>query len=152
MSGQLNHSPAQILQYYLDDQLLATLPESDGSWPVFAGLLPDTPSNAICVYNTESKLDGRENINGEMQEHHGIQIRFRSDTYSAGWQKAVAVALNLDALHRVEVPIGSETYLIQAVSRTGGIIDLSMDEVPATRRRNFVLNALMSVRENAGTG
>jgi len=152
MSGILNHSPAEIIQYYLDDQSLATLPSSDGFWPVFAGVLPTTPSNAICVYNTEGRISGREHVTGETQHHHGVQIRVRCDSYSTGYAKAMEIANNLDSLHRVEVPIASDTYMLQAVSQTTDILDLGMDDAPATRRRSFVLNALVSVRPNAGTG
>ena len=152
MSRTLNHSPAEIIQYYLDDQSLGSLPSSDGLWPVFATSMPDTPDNAICVYDTEGKGEGREHISGATHFQHGIQVRVRSSSHKVGYQKAGDIILAFDALHRAEVPLGSDTYMIHAVNMTSPILPLGLDEAPASRRRSFVINALVIVTPRAGTG
>jgi len=47
-------SPADIIrQLLLDMGLVAT----SGSWTAFVSFLPESPDNAICVYDTAGKLD-----------------------------------------------------------------------------------------------
>lgn len=70
------------------DYLAANLPGGHVvGTDIFAGLLPDTPNTAICLFQTAgAKPDPIENI-----EYPGLQILVRAPSYSDSWTLANAV-------------------------------------------------------------
>lgn len=126
---------------------LGTDPASNGPWPVYAAGEPDKPDSAITVYDTVGRQEGRTHVDGEAQEHHGVQVRVRSAAHTAGYAKAraVAVALDEDVLMN-SVHIGAASYRVWAVARTGDVLSLGK-ESPDSKRSLFTINALVSLRQ-----
>lgn len=154
MSGLLNHSPALIVANYLVDSGLASGPGPGGSWPVFVNKEPDVPDECITVYDADGRLEGRTHVDGEMQEHAGIQVRVRVAPHRIveGYQKTKTILRNFDTqVLRTLVTIGSNTYKIQAITRQSDVIPLG-DESPTSRRYVQVANALVSLTQLPGTG
>lgn len=145
MSGDLNHSPADIIQQLLIDQILGTKPESAGTWPIFSTYERDNPDNAVTVYDTAGVVHGRHHATGDTQLHYGIQVRVRAKDHSTGFDKAQDIFNELDNVDKYTVTVGSSTYAVQAVTMTSSIIPLGVETV-AGRRRLFTINALVALR------
>jgi hypothetical protein len=128
---------------------LGTTPPGAGyTWPVFVAGEPPTPDNVVTVYNTLGKDEGRSQVDGERQEHHGIQVRIRGATHDIGYRKARAIATALDrSVYQEGVDIDEFSYLVHCVSRTGDVLDLG-SETPESKRQVFTINALVSLRES----
>ncbi len=147
MSGSLAHSPADIVRYLLIDKSLGTLPSDGGSWPIFADGEPDAPDSVITVYNMAGRLGGRTQVDGEQQEHPGIQIRIRDPDSRGGGTKARAIAIALDESIRLDnVTIGDNVYKVYAISRIGSVLSLGK-EVPSSKRNLFTINAVVALRQ-----
>ena len=135
-------SPAATIRKLLIDLGLGT---ASGSWKIFVGFLPDQPDDAICVYDTTGKLDGRV-MAGEQIEHEGVQIRVRNRSYPDTWDKINTIATTLDTIKRTIVEIsGSELYLIHNVSKTGSIMSLGIEERGSRRYHHFTLNVVLTM-------
>lgn len=154
MTGTFNHPPAFVIMQYLIDQGLGTARSAGGSWPIHYGDEPDTPDNCITVYDSEGRTQGRAMTSGEVQELNGIQVRVRCAPTQIveGYKKCHNIVRNFDSsVNRTYVPIGSDTYLIQAISRTSDVISLGT-ESPSSRRRIYTATALVSMTLMPGTG
>lgn len=79
-TSSLSHSPTEITR-----QLMLV---ADPSEQVFVGGEPPTPDDVITLFDTEGTSDGRIQINGQLQQHYGLQLRFRATDYPTGWRKA----------------------------------------------------------------
>ncbi len=149
MSGALTHSPADVVRQLLIDMDLAeaSTPLSPPSWSVYVGAEPDTPDSAVTIYDTEGRIAGFTNPDGEAQEYHGIQVRVRAPDYASGSERARAIAVGFDEeVNRDNVTIGAVNYCVCSVTRTSDVISLGMDK-PASRRQLFTINALANVRK-----
>ena len=151
MSGPLDHTPAQIIQYMLEDLSLATLPSNGqgaSDWPVFLSGLPNDPDNAIMVRDTAGIQNGRFMTDGEQQENFGFTIVIRSNKYTTAFTKAKAIKIALqETVLRTSVTIGSDVYLIQAIHPESGPIDAGKEE--ESQRRLVTVNAVVNVRQTA---
>lgn len=148
----MGHTPADIVRQYLIDNDLGTLPSAGETWPVFVSNEPNSPNNAITVYNTEGRIDGRSMQTGEQWEHPGVQIRVRATDYRTGHNKAELLILALDEqLYRETISLSgvggaSGTYLLQSVSRTAALAYLGVE--PAKGRRHlFTINAVVTAKQ-----
>lgn len=158
-------SPAEILAAYFTRQnvgyepgLTSTTtsdPSENANWPIYISYLGDDdtlPDFAIVVYDYKGFIEGRLLTTGETIEHYGIQIRMRSLEYSDGYSKALQIANLLDAINRPSVQLGSNTYRIDAASRSS-IIPLGTDpeanrmiRTSGDRRRHyFSINVHLSL-------
>lgn len=147
--SSLQHSPADITRRALILLGLGTLPTSNGIWPVSAESEPDAPDECVTVYTTVGKDHGRTMIDGEMQQHYGIQIRVRSRTPTVGWVKADTVATTIAARNQVydlTVVIESSVYLVHCFANIGDVLPLGK-EAPTSKRNLFTINALLSVKQ-----
>jgi len=101
----------------------------------------------ISTFDTESILDGRVQIDGQTIEHFGVLVRVRSDDYQEGYVKArdIAVALDLD-IEQTTTTIGSTDYLVEAVTRRGGVISLGK-ESGRSKRDIFTVNTIVTLRQ-----
>lgn len=140
MPGALNHSPAKITRELL---IQLGLGSDGGTWPVYATSEPDTPDNAITVYNAAGRVQGTTNTDGEVQESHGVQVRVRSALEEAGYAKARAVAVALDAVDRDLVTIAGSQYDVQLFDRSGDVLSLGKD--PSSSRKLFTINGVLMV-------
>ena len=145
MSGTLTHSPADIIRYLMIDFALGTIPSDGGAWPIFVGQEPNNPDDVITIFDTAGIHDGRLQVGGEVQEHHGFQVRVRAANHVDGWTKinAIDVTLNESVLLDTTT-ISSQDYTIQSITRKGTIIPLGKEK-PDSRRDVFTLNAVTSL-------
>ena len=147
MSGSLVHSPAQIISQLLIDLSLGTAPVDEGSWPIRFSGEADSPDNVITVYDAPGIKDGRSQIDGEVQEHHGIQVRVRAGKHGVGYTKARAIAIGLDeSVQLNSVTISESVYLVYAISRTSDVLALGKDH-PTSNLNLFTLNAVVALRQ-----
>ncbi|QDP54888.1 MAG: hypothetical protein Unbinned3891contig1000_86 [Prokaryotic dsDNA virus sp.] len=141
-------SPADIIAQHLIDEALGTDVSASASWPVRVGFQPDEPDNAICVFDITGREDGRNMSTGYRVEHPGVQVYVRGSSYIAGFDKAEAIALALDAILRTQITIDSTVYLVQNVSRTGPILSVGVTGDEDRKRHQFTINATLTYREN----
>ncbi|MDB4786217.1 minor capsid protein [bacterium] len=147
MSGALDHSPATIIRQWMVNESLATLPSAAGSWPASTAFMMDTPDNAIQVISQAGLQYGRSHIDGEIEEHLGVQVIVRSATHDAGYTKADAIKASMDTSSKLyTLTISSSTYTIYAITRRGNVLDLGTEPTP-TNRHLFSINATFSVRK-----
>ncbi len=140
MPGLLHHSPAYVIRQLLVDLGLGSNPASGTDWPVFSPKLPATPDNAIVVRGTLGTSDGRSQVNGESQMHHGFQIMVRASTDSEGEVKAQAILDALDKnVYREGVTVDGTNYCIHSVSLKGDVIPIGT-ETPTSKRVLFTIN------------
>lgn len=143
--GTLDHPPAKIVRELMVALSLGTDPDLGGAWPCYYSATPDKPDRMITVLDTQGRLLGSRQNDGQQDEYHGIQVRVRSDKDNTGYAKARTIATTLDgssALKRT-VSIGSSHYVVHSLGRTGDVI--SLGEVDGSRRRIFTLNYLVNV-------
>lgn len=152
MSGSLAHSPADVIRHLLIGLGLGTNPADGEAWPVYVSSEPDRPDSVITTYDTSGRLNGRTQVDGEVQEHHGIQIRVRDANPAAGFKKANEIAIALDETVYLDtvaiedvVGTGVSRYLVWNVSRVSGIFSLGKD-VETSKRNLFTINAVVSLR------
>lgn len=152
MSGQLDHSPAQIIQRLLVAEAVATLPTNNGSWPVYAYNEPESgngvPENIIVVYDTSAQLDGSNMIDGQHTQHPGVQIRIRSTSEPVGHSKASQLLTVLSGVNREAIAISPNVYMVHAFALTSGIIDNGRDK-PNSSRRSYTFNGTVSVTQTS---
>lgn len=151
MSGPLKNSPAEVIATTLLAMGLGSSPTSNPvqAWPIFATNEPSGPDNCITVYDTEGIKDGRTMIDGEVQLHHGFQIRVRSLDHSTGYQKANAIAIAIDEqVNQMDVTISPNVYIVWAISRKGDVIPLGT-EGGKSKRSLFTINAIVALQEIA---
>lgn len=148
MAGTLAHSPAHILQRLIIDLGLGSLPPSL-AWPVYIGSEPDgtnIPDNVITVYNTDWRDHGRTMTDGHRQGMEGFQVRVRSQTQPVGYNKAHAIAIALDEqVYQRIVTIDGVSYLVHAISRSGGVLDLG--KMQGSSRNLHTLNGFVSLTQ-----
>jgi len=136
---------AEPIHTFLLDLGIAKL---TGDWQAFISFLPDSPNNAIVVYDTAGKVDGRIMKTGERITHPGIQIGIRGANYSALVLKVLEIAEALDNAKRTLIAVDSETtYILHNASRTGDIIPVGVEEVGDRRRHLFTINATITIEE-----
>ena len=138
-------SPADIIYQVLLDSGIV---EESGKWVAYVSFLPDAPDDAVCIYDTAGRLDGRVMVTGEQVVHPGVQIRVRGLSYVEVWEKANEIAKGLDGLAKVSVALSSsEAYTLINVSRTGDIIPVGIEEENGRRRHHFTINAVVTLEK-----
>lgn len=148
MSGSLAHSPADVVRRLVIGLGHGTAPAiPPGAWPVYIGTEPSAPDDCVTVFDTEGRIVGAVQHNGEVQEYHGIQVRVRAADYATGYAKARAIAVALDTdVERDAVTVGAGSYCACSVTRTSDVVSLGLDR-PQGRRQVFTFNALANVRQ-----
>jgi len=152
VSGNLNHSQAKIIAKLIIDLGHGITPVvgSTTEWQVYSSHEPDSPTNAITVYDTAGRQAGRL-FNGETQAMNGFQLRIRSDLQTDGRGKIEDIKEAFDKdVKRAVVHVGESWYVVHSIARTTEIIPLGVDS--ATRRRTWTLNAVTAIRLYSTTG
>lgn len=149
------YNPARVLaQSLVNAGVAGQLGPSSSEWTCYLNYMPDGTGihdNVISVYDTQGRTDGRLMGTGQTIDHPGFQIRIRGTQHQTAYGKAKEVIDHLDALLREGLVIGSDSFTIQAASRTGRILPLG-PENDAKRRHQFTVNGTMTlVEEPAGT-
>ena len=145
MSGSLEESPADIIRQLLIDLSMGT---ASGTWPIYSFWEPDTPDNCITIYHTAGDLVASHQIDGEVQEYHGFQVRVRSSTPEVGFTKARAIAVSMDSMIQDAVVIGANVYLIYSIVRKTDVIPIGK-ETPTSFRDVFTINAVACLRQTS---
>lgn len=139
----MNHTVADIIRRMLVTLGQGTLPSANGSWPIYAHNLPDTPDNAVVVYDTAGLLDGRSGADSVMEEHYGIEIMVRSSGVT-GYTKADAIAVAMDTVQNVSVTVDTTSYVVHAITRKSGVLKAGT-ETPTSKRYLFTVNAVVAL-------
>lgn len=146
MSGVLLHSPGDIVRRALIAIGQGLDPPST-PWPIYADAEPNSPDNVITVYGTSGNMDGRMMADGSWVVHHGIQVRIRSATPTAGFVKANAIAVAMDqSIYQQGITISGTSYLVHSISRKGEVIPLGKEE-PGSKRNVFTINAVVVIKK-----
>lgn len=128
MPGLLTLSPADIISRLLVVKILATDPSSNTEWPAYVNSEPTSPDRVITVYDTEGVGHGRIQVSGFRPEHHGIQIRIRSDRSDIGYTRGRLIAVTLEQnVYEENITIDGVDYKIHSLNRQGDVIPLGSD-------------------------
>ena len=126
--GLLIHSPANVLSQLLMDKGAGTDPIDEDAWPIYSNGEPSSPDNVITITDTSGEIQGRVMFTGQELEQYGVQIRIRCNDPEDGFAKANALTVTMDQeIYRDTVTLDSDTYLVHAVNRKGGVIVLGKD-------------------------
>lgn len=132
-------SPAVILA----TRLRALEQTSEDAWGVYVSAEPPEPDRVITVYDTSGTLEDRLQRSGRVPSHPGVQVRVRAESYPIGWDKAVAVATILDAIHNTSITVDGTAYVVQVAKRTTDVLPLGMEV--GTKRNLFTINARLTI-------
>jgi hypothetical protein len=151
MPGAMNHSASDVLRYRLVELGHGTLPSASSAWPIYVSQRPDKPDQLIVITDTGGFHDGRVQADGEVQGRDGCQILIRANTYTIGFPKANDIAIALDeSVYDDSVTIGTDTYTLHSVSRTGSMNPVHLGkEIEASKRDLFSINCTISVRQTS---
>lgn len=141
------NSPAELLRSALVAAAVGADPESgpNPTWPVFVSHLPSNPDNAICVYDTSGKRDGRI-MTGPSISKPGWQVRIRAVDYRTAAGKMKEIQRALDAISQFALTLDGDSYVIEAVTQTGTPLSLGQ-EPDASRRDGITLNGTVTYKE-----
>lgn len=140
------NSPANIIRRHLIDRAYGA---ATGNWATFVSFLPNDPNQAICIYDTAGRMDGRLMRDGFQIIHPGVQILVRGKTYLETYRKAKTIALYLDTIQGFSVVMaGDAVYLLRNVSRTGDLMPLGVETDGDRRRYLFAINAVLTFTES----
>lgn len=149
----LNHTPDQVLRQLLIDLGVGVMGGKQGDWPIFCTEEPETPDECITLYWGAGQLDGLFQINGETQEHYGIQVRVRGKGYQSAYDKVKSVMLELEQhvmMTTVTVPlvdaVAAGTYVAECCTRASGPLYLGTERDNA-ERDVFTINYLATITQ-----
>lgn len=142
------HTPADVLAEALVQGGHGVRPSSTSTptWPVFVGHLLNKPDNAVCVYDTNGRSDGRIQRTGRTVRKPGWQVRVRSRTRQVGIVKIKAIQKYLDSVRKMPIIIGTDRYTIGSVTQTSDILPLGREPGTAVRD-SFTLNGTITLKE-----
>jgi hypothetical protein len=128
---------------------LGTDPDRNRPWPVYVNEMPEEPDNCIVVLDTDGILNGRFQVDGQVQEQFGIQITVRSPDFSTGRNKARELAIALDEdVYDQSVVVEGSTYLVHALSRKSSVLPIGR-ESENSQRQLFTINFTASIRKTS---
>jgi len=147
----MSDAPSKIIRQFLIDQdIIHDITASgEGVWKSFMAYFPELPDDAVCLYDTSGRFDGRMMRGGEKIEHPGLMVMVRGVSYERAWSKAKAIEAAFDSAHRVRVAIPDGVdYVVQNISRTAPLMSLGVEtDGPKGRQRYlFTVNAVLTVR------
>lgn len=116
----------------------------EGDWPIYVGMLPDEPDEAIAIFDTAGTLDGRLMATGETIEHPGIQVRVRGFNYAPTKAKIDAIAVAISSQSGSQVELDGDTYVLKNISRRGSVNNLGIGDDDKSRY-HFTLNAITTI-------
>ena len=146
MPGPLQHAPSDLVRHALIDLGIGSFPPAT-PWPISSGEEPAHPDNVVTIYDVRGRDHGRNMVDWERAEHHGIQVRVRCLHYAVGYRKArqIAIAFDTEIFRQVIIPEPDYLYFIHNVTRTTDVVYIGK----ASKDDNhliFTVNALTIVR------
>jgi hypothetical protein len=157
MSGELLHTPSEIVAQMLVDLGVADYPEDDGltGWVIFPTKLPELPEQAIGVIDTTGRLHRRAHVTGVIGEHYGIQFLVRgANAPVTSYIKCKELMHFIDTeVNREIVVLGDYTYRVNALTRTSVTMPAGRDGARFLHSGNALASIeLLSVETGTGTG
>lgn len=152
VSGTLTHAPADVIRNLIIDLGDGTAPSDASAWPVYVATEPNAPDNVITITDTTPVIQGHSQINGEVQENYGVQIRLRANDFHEGQEKARAIAVALDAATLKTVRVGDvagtgdESYTVMSVTRISGPLSLGKN-VTTSKLNVFTINYTVAMQQ-----
>jgi len=125
---------SEIIQKWLQDQGLV----NGTTWPSKIESFPEDPDNLVAIITTSAVKQGRL-MEGEVIEKPTFEIQVRCRTFKDGYLKMLAIQQAIDAVHKNEVSIGDDTYVLHAIKRNSGFAPLGAETTSLKRREWFVL-------------
>ncbi len=142
-----NHSTEDVIGKLLVDFGLGQQTDVANDWFVYVNSLPHDPDNAIAVYGSESRTQGRIQQTGRIVEQYGFQVYLRSNTYEVGRSKMSAIGSKFDKeVKRTNVTIDGTNYLIHAITRYGSVLFVGTEQ-PQGTRKEFSLNCVVTFNQ-----
>lgn len=138
----MNNTPAEIFRECLVGLGFGTMPTAQQAWPVYLGFMADTPDNALGVYDTAGRLQGRT-VDGTLTKY-GIQVRARGE-YLTTYKKLNAIYEALDEVKDDTVILGSNVYVIHVITKTSPVVALGREE--SKPRHNFTFNVVINLNQ-----
>ncbi len=135
-----------ICDYLIETAALFTTPSDNDTWPIYDGSMPDgnaTPNQCAAVLNTTGVMEGKD-MQGNLDQRYGIQIRIRSMSEATGYAKAKEVEDEFRSVTFQDVTVVSgETWRIYNLQQATPIILVAVDE---KRRFTQVINFLCCMK------
>lgn len=158
----MKHSPAEVMRQLLITHVLGTPALKQQAWPAFVGSLPDKPPNAVALYDTQARMDGRIMRTGERITHPGFMVTIRAIDYQTGWRRATAIADLLDQVCNEQVEIEDNTceggpvtytYVVASITRKTAVVPIGSDAraegEEAKGRDLFTIDARVTLSQTA---
>lgn len=158
MSGELPHTPAEIVTKMLVDLGVANYADDDEQltgWIVYPTHLAESPDRAMAVVDTAGRLHRRTHVSGVIGEHYGLQFLVRgANAPVTSYVKAKEVMHFLDTeVNREIVVIDGYTYRVNAITRTSVTVPAGRDGARFLHSGNAIASIeLLSVETGTGTG
>lgn len=143
----IEHTGAEVLMNHLISTGVVSRSGSGRPWPATFNHMPEQPNDAVALYDTQGRMDGRMMRSGTVVEFPGVMVRIRSKTYSAGAQIAFRIIQKIDAILNAIVVVGAaeKQYKIDSVQRTSSLLPLGQEE--GGSRELISINGLISYGE-----
>lgn len=144
----MNYSAGDILRKYLVDRNILLLPPTSSDWAGYCNAMPEDGDKAVTIFDTQGRMDGREQRSGETISHSGVQFRVRAMNSVDSYDKIQELVEAVDVIHNADVVMFDSTaYVINAVTRTSDPTHLG--EEPERRRTIWVFNAILTITKGA---
>lgn len=138
----------EIVRRVLIDLGLGVLPSAGGAWPIYAHTEPQDGDNIIVVIGTSPEINAHIQIDGDVEQYHGIQILVRSSNDEVGGVKAYAVEAALNAVLNQTVSYSGHTFQVQSAIKRSGFSFLGA-EAPVSHRRIFSMNYVVPITQTS---
>ncbi len=124
----INHSPSDIIRFYMIRLGLGTRPSANSAWPIFSNELPNSPDDAISITDSTGYMDDRRMRTGFQLEHPGLHMLVRSTDQEVANKKAQDITHLFEVTFKQRVTIGTTTYTIQNISRKTNVVSLGAEQ------------------------
>lgn len=148
----LQDSPTEVVRQLLIQRSQASDPDVSplGDWPIYQTDEPDVPDNLLVVQATTGTNDGRDMVDGELNQHYGIQFKIRGTDDRVGGAKAYALRDWLArSVYQASVTItdsnGTRNYVVWCFAKIGQVLELGTD-APSSKRWLYTINAVFPLQ------
>lgn len=153
----LSHTPSDVIRYLLISEGAGVLPSNalalPTDWKVFVSELPEEPNDLIALSDIGGLKGGRIQVDGEVQEHYGIDLLVRGTRlqsisgYTRTFRKIMEVCMVFDQqVRNTVVTIGDSTYTVHSMTKSGLVRSQGKDNT-SNQRFIFTTTYLASIVE-----
>ena len=142
--SMVEHSITEIIKQYLIDASAVGALMTD-AWPCYQSVLPDSPDNAVGIFETSSVKQGRL-MTGVVQDRPGFQVVVRGRTYTEAYDRADVITTAIDAVVNTPVDVKEvRAYVVHNLTRDG--LPIHIPETGGRRRSHFSINGTAALTE-----